>query len=327
MDLTLADFALSSFDRVGCAEAARRCADASRRYGLATLPVAELWLAGAHALAGRDAEMEEAAQRALERDPDDPRILGDLWGRVRAARAIVADDREQLRTALDTQMEYARVAPTTTSIFPNRIMWALLRTIDDDDHGEAARAEIASAANLRIWPNFAAGREMLAAVADGRAGNRDAAAQRFAPASREVRASGLARGSVEYHHLLAAEAALRDGWGEPAVWLRPTEAFFAEAGYDIVARVCRSLLGKAGAPVPRRGRGDSVVPESLRALGITSRQVDVLTLIAEGLSNREIGERLFLSPKTVERHLGDLFDRTGIRNRRDLGEFARSQTG
>jgi DNA-binding NarL/FixJ family response regulator len=70
-----------------------------------------------------------------------------------------------------------------------------------------------------------------------------------------------------------------------------------------------------------------VVPESLRALGITSRQVDVLTLIAEGLSNREIGERLFLSPKTVERHLADLFDRTGIRNRRDLGEFARSQTG
>lgn len=327
MDLTLADFALSSFDRVRCAEAARRCVNASRRYGLATLPVAELWLAGAHALAGRDAEMEEAAQRALERDPDDPRILGDLWGRVRATRAIVADDREQLRTALDTQMEYARVAPTTTSIFPNRIMWALLRTIDDDDHGEAARAEIASAANLRIWPNFAAGREMLAAVADGRAGNRDAAAERFAPASREVRASGLARGSVEYHHLLAAEAALRDGWGEPAVWLRPTEAFFADAGYDILARVCRSLLGKAGAPVPRRGRGESVVPESLRALGITSRQVDVLTLIAEGLSNREIGERLFLSPKTVERHLGDLFDRTGIRNRRDLGEFARSQTG
>jgi DNA-binding NarL/FixJ family response regulator len=36
---------------------------------------------------------------------------------------------------------------------------------------------------------------------------------------------------------------------------------------------------------------------------------------------------LFLSPKTVERHLADLFDRTGIRNRRDLGEFARSQTG
>jgi DNA-binding NarL/FixJ family response regulator len=55
--------------------------------------------------------------------------------------------------------------------------------------------------------------------------------------------------------------------------------------------------------------------------------MDVLNLIAEGLSNREIAERLFLSPKTVERHLTSLFDRTGIRNRGDLGAFVRSQPG
>jgi DNA-binding NarL/FixJ family response regulator len=69
------------------------------------------------------------------------------------------------------------------------------------------------------------------------------------------------------------------------------------------------------------------VPASLRALGVASREVDVLTLVAEGLSNREIAERLVLSPKTVERHLASLFDRTGIRNRADLGAFARAQPG
>jgi DNA-binding NarL/FixJ family response regulator len=69
------------------------------------------------------------------------------------------------------------------------------------------------------------------------------------------------------------------------------------------------------------------VPPSLRSLGITSRELDVLKLVADGLSNREIAERLFLSPKTVERHLTSLFDRTGIRNRGDLGGFARAQPG
>jgi DNA-binding CsgD family transcriptional regulator len=327
MDLSLADFALSSFDRDACFEAAQRCVDASRRYGLAALPVAELWLGGAHALADDEAEMEAAVNRALEKDPHDPRILGDLWGRVRASLAIVRDDREQLRTALDRQMDHARVAPVTTSIYPNRCLWALVHTIDDDDLGAAARAEIAAATNLRIWPGFDACLAVLEAVAEGRAGNTDVAAKRFSAASSEVRAFPLAEGTINFYHVLAAEAALRDGWGEPATWLRGTEAFFADRGYDVLARRCRALLAQAGAPVPRRGRGESVVPPSMRALGITSRELDVLKLIAEGLSNREIAERLFLSPKTVERHLTSLFDRTGIRNRGDLGRFAQSQPG
>jgi len=36
----------------------------------------------------------------------------------------------------------------------------------------------------------------------------------------------------------------------------------------------------------------------------------------------EIADRLFLSPKTVERHLANLFDRTGVRNRGALAELA-----
>src|SRR5262249_54229849 len=120
MDLGLADFSLASFDREVCREAATRSVAASRRDGLAALPVAELWLAGAHALAGDEDGMEAAAARALARDPDDPRILGDLWGRVRASLAMVRNDRVALRDALERQMGYARVAPATTSIFPNR---------------------------------------------------------------------------------------------------------------------------------------------------------------------------------------------------------------
>ena len=107
--------------------------------------------------------------------------------------------------------------------------------------------------------------------------------------------------------------------------MRPNaEAFFGARGYDHIVRWCRSLLARAGAPVPRRGRGESVVPPELRALGITSRELDVLKLIVDGLSNRQIAERLVLSPKTVEHHVTSLFDRTGIRNRSALGDFARA---
>ena len=70
---------------------------------------------------------------------------------------------------------------------------------------------------------------------------------------------------------------------------------------DRTARRCRAMLGAAGAPVPRRGRGEiGRGPTALRALGVTSREVDVLKLVAAGLSNRAIGERLYLATKTVE---------------------------
>lgn len=327
MDLSLADIALTAFDRTGCLEAAQRCVDISRRYGLATLPVAYLWLAGAYALAGDDAAMEAAAAEALRPDPDDPRILGDLWGRVRATRSILHDDRQQLHADLESMMEFVRVAPATTSTFPNRTLWALLHTIEDDDAGAAARAEFDSATYLVRLPFFRHTREMIEAVALGRLGDRAAATARFTAASRQLEAVTLSRGLLRYLRVRSAEAAIRDGWGEPVAWLREAEAFFAAGGYGTLARLCRARLGEAGVPVPRRGRGGSVVPFDLRALGVTSREFDVLELVAEGLSNREIADRLFLSPKTVERHVASLFDRTGIRNRRALGDFARSQTG
>ena len=127
-----------------------------------------------------------------------------------------------------------------------------------------------------------------------------------------------------YSLRLVAEAAVRDGWGEPAAWLREAEAFFAERGYDRVARECRALLVAAGAPAIRRGRGRSTVPPALRRLGITSRELDVLVLVADGLPTREIAARLFLSPRTVEHHVASLFARTGTRTRAELARFARA---
>lgn len=122
------------------------------------------------------------------------------------------------------------------------------------------------------------------------------------------------------HHLrlLAAPAALRDGWGDPAGWLREALAHFDAVGDGGLARACRDLLREAGVPVPRRGRGSSEVPEPLRRLGVTSREVDVLVLVAAGLPNVAIAERLFLSPRTVETHVTSLLAKTGARGRQEL---------
>ncbi len=53
----------------------------------------------------------------------------------------------------------------------------------------------------------------------------------------------------------------------------------------------------------------------LDALGITPRELEILTLIAQGLSNREIADRLFVSENTVKTHCSRAFDKLGARRR------------
>lgn len=55
--------------------------------------------------------------------------------------------------------------------------------------------------------------------------------------------------------------------------------------------------------------------EKLEELGITRREHEILGLIAEGLSNREIGEKLFVSENTVKTHSSRLFVKLGVNRR------------
>lgn len=320
MDLAIADLALSNFDGDRCLRASATCVEASRRYGLASRSVAHLWLAGAHALLGGDDAMGAAIDDALARDPDDPRIHADRLGRVLVTRAFVRDELETLPGILDEMIEHVRVAPPTTSVYPGRVAWALVHTIDDDDHGAGARAEYHEATERMQIPVLVQLGQVIEAVALGRAGDVEGATRLVDQVYEPMLANPIGRGMVRAHVLLVAKAAIRDGWGDPVLWLRGSEAWFAERGFDRLVRRARALLGEAGAPVPRRGRGDSEVPASLRALGVTSREVDVLKLVVAGRTTKEIAAELYLSPKTVERHLTSLFGRVGVQNRRELAE-------
>jgi DNA-binding NarL/FixJ family response regulator len=83
--------------------------------------------------------------------------------------------------------------------------------------------------------------------------------------------------------------------------------------------VATDELAASGATARRRS-GDADEP-------LTSQETRVALLAAEGQSNREIAASLFLSPKTVERHLSNVFRKRGFRSRTQLAAaFARSQT-
>lgn len=58
------------------------------------------------------------------------------------------------------------------------------------------------------------------------------------------------------------------------------------------------------------------------ALGFTGREQDVLSVLVEGLSNVQIGDRLHLSPRTVEKYVSSLLRKTETNNRAELVRFA-----
>lgn len=61
----------------------------------------------------------------------------------------------------------------------------------------------------------------------------------------------------------------------------------------------------------------------LEELGLTPREHEILGLIAQGLSNREIGEKLFVSENTVKTHSSRVFDKLGVNRRVQAVQKAR----
>lgn len=76
----------------------------------------------------------------------------------------------------------------------------------------------------------------------------------------------------------------------------------------------RTMAGESVYP----GSAPGVALGALPAKDLTHQQRNILRLLVEGLSNREIGERLFLSPNTVKDYLDDLMEKSGIHSRTAL---------
>jgi len=290
-------------------EANRRCVDLCHRLQLGLLPHALVVSAAIHTLQGRPRQAEVTIEEALRTDDVD--VAAGAWG-WRGTAALLAEDRENAARALDRAMDHLRGAGQWMNWHFIGTRAVLLEVLDR--HGEEAREELRSAPMaLACWSEAAL--RYGDAVALGRRRDRAAAAEAV------VRGDALLAWAPLLLHLyrrLVAEAALADGWGEPAVWLREALAFFEDLGLDRAAAACRGLLRKAGTPPARRRRPPARAPAPLAALGVTAREMDVLELVVEGLPNAEIGRRLFMSGRTVESHVASLLRRTATVNRAQL---------
>ncbi len=86
-----------------------------------------------------------------------------------------------------------------------------------------------------------------------------------------------------------------------------------------------TLAVATSAPPPPVAGGGSFVRDDARVavLGLTRRELEILACIAEGLSNQEIGARLFVSENTVKTHASRVFDKLDARRRTQAVQRAR----
>src|SRR5581483_11426796 len=291
-----------------------RAAQDAGRLGLTTSRALALgFVAGSHALRADRTAMEAAIAEAERLSGGHPAIISSFWGDQRAVASLGEEKREQARVELErAQAETRKLSVSGPS--PSGGLWALLKTLQDDG-GEAACEEV-RASFAMIQPINQVQLRYADAIRLGRSGEREQAEAAVAEARRSPAAISW---WAHYGLRLTAEAAIEDGWGEPAVWLRECAAWFDDFGQPAVASACRSLLRRCGVAMARAHRG---VPEPFRGKGVTEREMEVLAVMREGLTNKEIGQRLYLSPKTVEKHVASLMDKLDVRTRAQLAAIS-----
>ena len=195
-----------------------------------------------------------------------------------------------------------------------------------------------------------------AAVADAAAAGR-ALLQRVHADAERAPAAGLAhdvhvRG---WHAKAEAEWTRLEGRSEPARWQAAVDAFSygnvyavarcqwrlaealaaagdreqataaARAAYATATRLAAVPLQAALEALARRGRLDLGVglPAQRTLAGLTPRELEVLGLLVEGRSNRQIAEELFISGKTASVHVTNLLSKLGVHSRLEAAAMAR----
>jgi DNA-binding CsgD family transcriptional regulator len=144
-------------------------------------------------------------------------------------------------------------------------------------------------------------------------GNRDAASERLAAAEALARQEGLVS---ELALTLEAQAALARALDHDVQaadrLLAEAEAIYRSHGNEPgLARIAEARLKS------KRGVAERELPGRLSA-----REVEVLRLVAGGMSNRDIAAALFLSEKTIENHLTNIYSKLEVENRAAATAFA-----
>jgi len=301
LDIQLAAAYLFRFDAEAGERHAASALAAAERLRLAQLRATALVFLAELSGLRRDGEaMERHNSLALAAAPGDKEIEGSVWG-GRGIAALLNGDEAGARPALQRATECLAPLPNSgPGIYLG--LWPLLLAAHAEPHAADA---IASARRIGITVNRA-NRGMLLYAEAVLTGRRK-------PGSDQ--AAELAdRGAAELAHfpvwsdlarMLAARAALAGGWGEPRRWLALAAQTFGRSGLEPLVQRCQAMLAEPA-------------PERLSSLGVTPREIEVLDLVSDGLSNRDIAARLYLSHRTVEKHIENLLRKTGARSRTQL---------
>ena len=283
---------------------------ALRTYGGPGRPMAVYPLARLAALRIRQGRIEEA-ERLLDGIEHHPRAvatsLAVLLARGEHAAAVAAAERRLERVGSN--------GPLAAEVLPLLIDGRLaLGDVDGAREGVDALAELGRVLGRRDLTALA---ETCAAAISERAGDGAAAAHletalelyaRLGMPLEEARCrAGLARVLAAGGHAAPATNAARRA-------LNVFERLGARPDADAAAALLRTL-GGAGRSAPRQ-EGE-----------LTSRELEVLALLGEGLSNQAIADRLVISPKTAEHHVGRILRKLGLRSRAEAAAHAVRQRG
>jgi two-component system NarL family response regulator len=88
------------------------------------------------------------------------------------------------------------------------------------------------------------------------------------------------------------------------------------------AAISRELTGTLLKAVSRQDEAGKPGQEPAAEPELTQRQAEILQLVAQGLSNKELGERLSVSEHTVKYHMGEILQRLHLKNRDQAVEYA-----
>jgi ATP/maltotriose-dependent transcriptional regulator MalT len=221
-------------------------------------------------------------------------------------------DRGDARAAADLAERYLRRLPPQNRTDRSSGLELIVRALaaaGDLDGARTALAELTSIAALMMTRPLRAFASRAAAWVELAAGRPDDARRHFEDAVDHFLQSG-APFELANARLALARALLQGGRVDEA-------AVEAQRALDLLTELKAEFhMGQARAfldALPRREATAAERPGA--AAGLSPREMDVLRLIAEGLSNQAIGERLFVSEHTVHRHVANILNKLSVSSR------------
>jgi DNA-binding CsgD family transcriptional regulator len=268
--------------------------------------------------------------------------LGGLWSgnswAVRAVGALAAGDVETADSACRIALEQLASAPTIQQMYVYLSAEAALAADDTDTAHRRADDAVAVAKGWYLVESLTTRARVALRTEEWARAERDAhdalalaaelGAHLGVPDVLEcLAASAAAAGSLdEAARLLGAADATRSRTGAArfAVHEADVATIRTAMGDDEFDKAWADGAGLSTDEViayVRRGRGDRKRPPTGWA-ALTPTERDVVRLVSEGLANKDIASRLFVSPRTVETHLTHIYTKLGLKSRVQLVQEA-----